>query len=474
MTVIKLRPDLVEQYDGSGSIPMSDDDLALKFASKHDNELRHVDDWGQWYYWNESVWIRDDRLRVFDFARELCREESATLTENEQVKSLTSSRTVAAVVNLARCDRRLAAVTSQWDTHEFLLNTPDGIVDLTTGLMLDNVVRLGYYMTRITSVSPSRDGCPLFLQFLWEVTAGDQDLIDFLQRVFGYCLTGSTREHALFFCYGTGANGKSVLLNIISYILKDYWRAAPMEALTATNSDRHPTELAGLQGRRMVTAVETEQGRKWADAKIKQLTGGDPISARFMRQDFFEYMPQFKLVVAGNHKPGLRCVDEAAKRRINLIPFAVTIPPERRDKDLLNKLKAEAGGILRWMIDGCVKWQEQGLCPPAVVTEATKAYLMSEDALAAWIEDCCVIDDRAWEITGLLFASWKKWAQEAGEKELLSQKGFNGALDSRGVVVDPDKPKINGARVRFGMKLTDEAREDAEREMRKGSEWQNL
>jgi putative DNA primase/helicase len=346
MTVIPIRPELIEQYNSCGSIPLSDDDLALKFAAKHEGELRHVDDWGRWYVWDGRVWQRDDRLRVFDLARDICREEAAALTEKEQVKSLASHRTVAAVVGLARCDRKLAAIVDQWDTQEFLLNTPDGIVDLTTGKMLDNAVRLDFYMTKITAVSPADTGCPRFLEFRKTVTGGDQELVAFLQRVCGYCLTGSTREHAMFFFYGTGANGKSVLINIISYILADYQRTAPMEALTASSNDRHPTELACLQGRRLVTAVETEEGRRWADAKIKMMTGGDQIAARFMRQDYFWYTPQFKLVIAGNHKPGLRSVDEATRRRFNLVPFTVTIPVEKRDPDLLDKLKEEARGIL--------------------------------------------------------------------------------------------------------------------------------
>jgi putative DNA primase/helicase len=404
------------------------------------------------------VWVRDDRLAVFDFARELCREESATLTEDEQVKSLASHRTVAAIVSLARCDRYLAAGIDQWDANEFLLNTPDGIVDLATGTMLPAVGRLDYYMTRITSVSPSATDCPSFLKFLDEITDGKRELVDFLQRVFGYCLTGATREHALFFFYGTGANGKSVLINIVSHILKDYQRTAPMEALTATNNDRHPTELAGLQGRRLVTAVETEEGRRWADAKIKQLTGGDMITARFMRQDFFEYVPQFKLVVAGNHKPGLRSVDEAARRRINLVPFTVTIPEERRDKTLLDKLKAEAAAILQWMIDGCLKWQEQGLCPPKVVTDATTAYLASEDALGGWIEDRCILGQDRFEASGLLFNSWRRW-QEAGERRLDNQTAFGKALDSRGIEAGK---ATGGLRVRRGIELTEEARREAE------------
>ena len=199
----------------------------------------------------------------------------------------------------------------------------------------------------------------MFLRFLAEVTAGDCELQSFLQRLFGYSLTGSVREHALAFFYGLGANGKSVLLSTASGLLGDYHTTAPIETFTASGSDRHPTEIAGLRGARLVTAIETEEGRRWAESRIKALTGGDKIPARFMRQDFFEFTPQFKLVIAGNHKPGLRSVDEAIRRRFNLVPFTVTIPTEKRDKELSEKLKPEWSGILQWMIDGCLAWQKK-------------------------------------------------------------------------------------------------------------------
>jgi putative DNA primase/helicase len=164
-------------------------------------------------------------------------------------------------------------------------------------------------------------------------------------------------------------------------------------------------------GARLVTAVETEEGRRWAESKIKALTGGDQIAARFMRQDFFEFAPRFKLVIAGNHKPGLRSVDEAIRRRFHLVPFGVTIPPEDRDKDLANKLKVEWQGILQWMIEGCLKWQAEGLRRPQVVLDATSAYLEAEDAVAAWIEERCELGPNNWETSAKLFSSWKEWAE---------------------------------------------------------------
>jgi putative DNA primase/helicase len=158
-----------------------------------------------------------------------------------------------------------------------------------------------------------------------------------------------------------------VLLSTVAGVLGDYHKTAPIETFTASNADRHPTDLASLRGARLVRATETEEGRRWAESRIKQLTGGDTVAARFMRQDFFEYRPQFKLIIAGNHKPSLRSVDEAIRRRFHLIPFAVTIPPEERDSDLADKLKAEWPGILAWMIEGCVEWQAECLRPPAAV-----------------------------------------------------------------------------------------------------------
>ena len=181
------------------------------------------------------------------------------------------------------------------------------------------------YCTKSGAVAPGGD-CPMWLKFLAVVTDGNEKLQQYLQRVAGYCLTGSTREHAMFFLHGTGANGKGVFISTLTGIWGDYAAVAPMETFIESHSDRHPTELAKLRGARLVVAQETEQNRRWAESKIKSLTGGDKITARFMRQDFFEYTPQFKLMIAGNHKPSLRGVDEAIRRRIHLVPFAVTIP----------------------------------------------------------------------------------------------------------------------------------------------------
>lgn len=228
-----------------------------------------------------------------------------------------------------------------------------------------------------------------------------------------------------------------MFVNTLTGILAGYAAVAPMETFVATKHEGHPTDLAGLRGARLVASQETEQGRRWAESKIKALTGGDPISARFMRQDFFTYQPAFKLVIAGNHKPGLRGVDEAIRRRFYLLPFTVRI--SEPDKELPEKLCAEWPGILQWAIDGCLEWQRIGLAAPDVVRQATDAYLASEDAIALWLDDCCVIGPAHRTRSLTLFESWKSWADAAGEN-VGSQKGFTQALEKRDGIIRYSEP----------------------------------
>ena len=263
------------------------------------------------------------------------------------------------------------------------------------------------------------------------MTGGDRALQQFLARVAGYGLTGSTREHALFFLYGTGANGKGTFLNTLTAILGDYAQIAGMDTFTESQSDRHPAELAVLRGARMVTAQETDEGRRWAESRIKVLTGGDPITARFMRQDFFTYTPQFKLLIAGNHKPGLRNIDEAIRRRFHLLPFTVRIPPQQRDPQLFETLKQEWPAILGWAIGGCLAWQAEGLNPPAAVIDATAEYFDDEDVFGQWLDECCMRDRMAHETTRDLYAAWSSWAQRCGMTP-GSEPKFRSALKSRG------------------------------------------
>src|SRR5262249_3002281 len=275
-------------------------------------------------------WRIDDTLVARDRSRQICREASKVCNHPKMAKLIASAKTISAVERLAQADRKIAATVDQWDSDAFLLNTPAGVIDLKSGAIGKHDP--GDCLTKITGAVPDCGmGTPIWDSFLYRITDGRLELIEYLKRVAGYSLTGSTQEHALFFCYGVGANGKTTFLNALTACAGDYHKTAPIETFTASNHDRHPTDLAGLPGARLVTAVETEEGRRWAESRIKALTGGDKIAARFMRQDFFEYLPQFQLIIAGNHKPGLKSVDEAIRRRFNLIPFTVTIPPGERD-----------------------------------------------------------------------------------------------------------------------------------------------
>src|SRR5215472_10748343 len=411
----------------------SEEALALRFSKQHAEELQYVAAWGRWFWRDGRRWREDDTLADFDRSRAICRRASAECGDSRirVAVRLAASGTVTAVERLARADRRHAATTDQWDSDLWLLNTPAGTVDLRTGEVREN--RREDCLTKLTATGPGSNGCPQWLGFLDRITGGDDELQSFLQRVIGYSLTGSTREHAIFFLYGTGANGKSVFLSTISGLLGDYSKTAPMSAFTASSTEQHPTDLAGLRGARLVTAIETEDGTRWAESKIKSLTGGDRISARFMRQDFFEYLPEFKLIVAGNHKPGLRNVDEAMRRRLHLIPFTVTIGNQERDPDLTSKLQAEYGGILGWAIQGCLAWQREGLNPPPVVRNATEGYLAAEDVIGRWIEERCTQGREFWTSSAALFADYQWWCEQAGERS-GPQKRFSQVLENRGFV----------------------------------------
>jgi putative DNA primase/helicase len=424
----------------------SDEAVALEYAARHADKLRYVAPWATWFVYNGRRWRKDDRLRAFGLARRLCREVARRCDKPKIAVAIASLKTVAAVERLARADPRLAGATDMWDADPLLLNTRAGIVDLTTGKLGPH--RADAFMTKQTGMAPDGD-CPIptWLRFLNCIMNGDKELIEFLQRVAGYALTGLTIEHALFFCFGTGGNGKDTFLNALIGCWGDYHRVVPIEVFVATQGSRHPTELAGLRGARLVTAVEVEEGRPWAEAKIKWITGGGMITARLMRADFFDFYPNFKALIAGNHKPGLRSVDEAMRRRMNLIPFTVTIPPAERDRTLGKKLKAEWPGILAWAIEGCLEWQQRGLAPPAAVRAATASYLEAEDTLAAWLTEACELDGTAWSGSTELYKSWKTYCDRNGEYA-GRQKRFSQRLEERAGALGLEK--VRGANDRQG------------------------
>ena len=413
----------------SVDLELTEDGVALAFEKRHRDGLRYCHDTGGWYVWQGTHWQPNRDGLAFTWARDLVR--SLNRRAEFKTKAITGKAAFAgSVEKFAQRARAFAVTAETWDRDPFLLGTPGGVVDLQTGQL--RPARQDDYITKLTACAPAVSAdCPTWFAFLRQATAGDNNLVLFLQQWAGYVLTGSTREHALMFIYGPGGNGKSVFLNTVSRIMGDYCRTAPMDTFTSSQGDKHPTDLAMLRGARLVTATETEEGRAWAEARIKQMTGGDPVTARFMRQDFFTYTPQFKLMIAGNHKPALKNVDDAARRRFNIVPFLHK--PEAPDRQLEAKLMDEAPGILRWMVEGCLDWQRSGLERPKIVTDATAEYFEAQDTIGRWLAERCILDPQLQEKPGTLLADCKAWAAENGEAPPAAQQ-FRSALEKvRGV-----------------------------------------
>lgn len=407
----------------------SEEHLALRFTREHAGLWRYCAAWGTWLNWTGGRWQRDSTLRAFELSRIICRRAAAEAEpfSASSAKGIASSKTVAGVERLARADRQIAISPDVFDSNPWALNTPGGIVNLKTGETRPAAPT--NYHTKITSCAPGGE-CPRWMSLLKLITKADEGYEAFLQRMCGYQLTGLTIEHAIFFLWGTGRNAKSTFVETLGSILGDYRVTALSETFLASKTDRHPTELAALRGARLVTATETQAGRAWDEAKLKATSGGDEITARVMRGDPFSFRPAFKLVISGNHKPTLRNVDEAIKRRLFLIPFSTTIRPEDEIKGFAEKLVPEHGGILRWMISGCLAWQAQGLNPPSVVRDASDSYFEGEDVLGEWLSEETESGPYRTEAKAL-FTSWRRWAND---RNLFvgSQKAFGQKLEDRG------------------------------------------
>jgi putative DNA primase/helicase len=429
---------------------LTEDGIALAFMGKHQDLLRYDHSIGKWFQWTGKAWRQDETKLAFSWARRTCRQLAKEVgAKNGELRTIAKAATAAAVERFAQADPALAVTAAIWDRDAFLMGTPGGTLDLRTGELLDPVRE--DYITKLASVTPSvMPDCPQWEAFLEQVTARDVGLIRFLKQWCGYCLTGDIREHALLFAHGPGGNGKGVFLNTVAWIMGEYARSAAMDTFVASQSDKHPTDLAMLRGARLVTASETEEGRAWAETRIKALTGGDTISARFMRQDFFEYTPQFKLTIIGNHKPVLRNVDDAARRRMNMVPFLYK--PPQKDMELESKLRREAPGILRWMIEGCLDWQKNGLIRPEVVTQATNEYFNEQDLVHQWIEDSCELGPRKSETMAVLFKSWSDYALANGEKPGTT-KWFTQTLARLGCVSVKNTPGQHGKRGFTGIQI---------------------
>ena len=415
---------------------VSEDAIALAFTKKYSGWLLFDHDQGCWYEWDGTRWRQDKCEHAFHYARELAR------SHGDGKRAMGRAAVAAGVEKLAKSDPKHAVNSSIWDDNPMLLGTPGGTVDLTNGEL--SAANPEARITRQTSVVPEEGEPYLWLAFLDETFAGDAELVQYVRTWFGYCLTGETREHALAFAYGPGGNGKSVFLNTLAAIMGDYAVTAALDTFTASRCERHSTELAMFRGARLVTASEIEEGKAWAEAKVKTLTGGDSVTARFMRQDYFTYKPQFKLTIAGNHPPALRSVDDAMRRRINIIPF--THKPVAPDRMLEDKLRAEHGRILAWAIVGCLDWQRVGLIQPQAVAVATGSYFDEQDVFGQWIADDCIVGPEQWDLPTLLFERWRKYALAVGVDPMSAQT-FARELKRRGFA----SGKSNGSRTYKGI-----------------------
>ena len=351
---------------------------------------------------------------------------------------------------LQMLERRLIVEPTEADADHFLLAVANGTLDLRTGQLRPS--RRGDFITRGSDIrfDPAAT-CPTFIRFMERIFRAHPEVIPFLRRAIGYTLTGDTREQCVFIAHGDGSNGKSTLVKVLEWILGDYAKQAAPDLLLTKTGDRHPTEIADLRGARLVATVETGEGRRLAESLLKQMSGGDKLKGRYMRRDFFEFDPTFKVWLATNHKPAIRGTDHGIWRRIRLIPFAETIGDDEKDPALPAKLKAELPGILAWAVRGCLEWQRDGLKPPEVVTVATNAYRAEQDVLAAFLEECCVVNRRAEARAADLYRAYTDWCERTGEYA-EKQRKFGESLTERGF--ERDKGTA-GARIYRGIGLLD-------------------
>ena len=434
----------------SGSSPRRDeavteDAAASIFADRYGQTFKFNGTEGKWLRFTGSHWEPDRRKTCPEAIRVTLREVAPERLHN--------SKSMKGVEQICKSAPQFASVSEDFNSDPLQLATPDGTIDLQTGRL--RVARREDLNSHCTSVGPKDSKPAHWLRFLEEATGGDREYQRFIQQCLGYSCTGLTHEHALFFLHGEGGTGKSTLVNTAAQVLGSYAMTAPMDTFTASKIDRHSAEIAMMHSARMVTANETEQGRTWAAARIKSLTGGDPITARFMRQDFFSYLPKFKLFFVGNFAPSFETVDEAMRRRFYVLPFDVK--PQKKDPHLTQKLAAEAGGILSWFIEGCCDWLENGLVVPAKVNAATATYFEEQDLFARWLDErVSRCEPKISTPKSRVLASWNAYRVAAGERA-ESARDLSQRLRRRGFHEGRSSDHANRERVWFGMEITGDA-----------------
>ena len=399
---------------GGNSRPLiTERSVSKTFVAAYEGKLKWDFSAKAWFYWNGERWTGANPSVGLKYTSKLSSIEGAKGSRADQ-RNTGTARFASAVERLAKADDRMIIDGGDWDPDPMLLGVPGGVLDLHTGKVRD--AQPGDLITKQARFKPEPGAMADWLKFLDEVTQGDQHMARLLQQWFGLCLTGETNEHKLLFIYGPGGNGKSVFTDIIRHILGDYAVVASPEMFARNRGNSHPEAIARLAGSRFVIASETNEGQTWDEARLKQLTGGEAITARRMYAASFDFTPQFKLTFAGNFKPSLRSVDDAIKRRFIIVPFL--FKPDVPDRDLLSRLMKTAPAIMQWAVDGLMDWRENGLIVPDTVKAETNAYFEEQDEFAAFLETHCVLDPLNKKIcapAGDLFRLWQEHADGLGE-----------------------------------------------------------
>jgi putative DNA primase/helicase len=436
---------IIEQAPTAPVINQTDLGNARRLVAQHGDKIRYVPAWGVFLVWNGSFWERDETGAVARLARDTVRamyDEASRLDDVEARRSLAkwalaseSRSRLENMVALAKDEPGISIKHSQLDANPWLLTCRNATVDLRTGTARPH--SRDDLITKRIEVDYNPDApCPKFERFLHRIMGGDMQLVTFLQRAAGYTLTGDTSEHCLFYLYGTGKNGKSTWSEILMQLMGAYALKTPTEMLMAKQyGGGIPNDVARLPGMRMALAAEVEEGKRLAEALVKDLTGGDTMTARFLREEFFDFKPTHKLWMYGNHKPVIRGTDDGIWRRFHLIPFNEWITPEEEDPHLKDKLVAELPGILAWAVRGCVAWRRGGLGVPQAVRDATTGYRNDMDVLGGFLSECTVRNARSKTLVAAMYAEYDKWCEANGE-HAIKKRDFDTKLKERGLLIE--------------------------------------
>lgn len=455
-SVGRYRP--ADEASGEAGPAWTESRIAEQVVVDHGADIRFCGPWGKWLVWNGCRWLVDVSGEIARLVKSTIRRLHIEALGNEdRAKVFRSAERRATRDNVQILASREAGVQITpeiLDADSWLLNCRNGTIDLRSGEL--HAHRREDQLTKLAPVDydPSAKA-PIWDEFISRIFDGNNGVADFVQRAVGYSLSGDVSEQVIFMAWGTGANGKSTLLETLAAMLGDYAMPGADDLLLAARNQRHPTEVADLFGRRIVVCQETQAGGRFDEARVKRLTGGDRVKARRMREDFWEFPPTHKLWMGTNHRPQIRGTDLAIWRRIRLIPFTVTIPSSERDRKLPLKLRSELPAILAWAVRGCQAWQRSGLAPPAEVIAATNAYRHAEDRFASFLAECCVTGEQHRVEFARLYLAFREWA-ERNREFVMSATAFGCALMERGF-----EPGIRGhtkTKIRKGICLLEDVR----------------